>query len=334
MRLWPHPAPNFKDKLTILFCIFKQKYQQVCYNLAQYIESIIMLSKFLDPKNDYAFKQIFGTEKNQDILMHFINDIMCFKGVEQVVSVEFLKTSQDPEIAYQKQSIIDVLCNDETGRQFIIEMQVARTLGFEKRAQYYASKAYSRQLVSGDDYTELKEIIFIAITDFVMFTDKVSGHSTHVILDQDTYAHHLKDFSFTFLELPKYNKTIDELDNLIEKWAYFFKHAEETSEADLARIVGSDQVIYRAYEALNRFSWTEIELNTYEQEEKRERDAQSILMNAKVESKAEGKAEGKAETSYEIARKLVLRGTQIKEAAEIAELTPEQIYQLRKETQT
>jgi predicted transposase/invertase (TIGR01784 family) len=92
--------------------------------------------------------------------------------------------------------------------------------------------------------------------------------------------------------------------------------------------------IYRAYEALNRFSWTEIELNTYEQEEKRERDAQSILMNAKVESKAEGKAEGKAETSYEIARKLVLRGTQIKEAAEIAELTPEQIDQLRKETQT
>jgi hypothetical protein len=40
----------------------------------------------------------------------------------------------------------------------------------------------------------------------------------------------------------------DELDNLIEKWEYFFKHAEETSETGLVRIVGSDQVIYRAYE--------------------------------------------------------------------------------------
>ena len=170
-----------------------------------------MLSKFLDPKNDYAFKQIFGTEKNQDILIHFINDIMCFKDAEQVVSVEFLKTSQDPEIAYQKQSVIDVLCKDETGRQFIIEMQVARMVGFEKRAQYYASKAYSRQLVSGDNYTELKEIIFIAITDFVMFKNKASGYSTHVILDNETHAHHLKDFSCTFLELPKFNKNIDEL---------------------------------------------------------------------------------------------------------------------------
>lgn len=236
-----------------------------------------MLSKFLDPKNDFAFKQIFGTEKNKDILIHFINDILCFKGSEQVVTVDFLKPSQDPDIAYQKQSIVDVLCKDETGRQFIIEMQVARMQGFEKRAQYYASKAYSRQLVSGEDYTELKEVIFIAITNFVMFKDKEGYYSTHVILDKETYVHHLKDFSFTFLELPKFNKNIDELENLMEKWAYFFKHAEETKEADLERIVGSDQVIYRAYEALNRFSWTEIELNTYEQEEKSERDARAIF---------------------------------------------------------
>jgi predicted transposase/invertase (TIGR01784 family) len=263
------------------------------YAIASEVENI-MLSKFLDPKNDYAFKQIFGTEKNQDILIHFINDILCFKGPEQVVSVEFLKTSQDPEIASQKQSTIDVLCKDERGRKFIIEMQVARMQGFEKRAQYYASKAYSRQLIAGDNYTELKEIIFIAITDFVMFKDKASGYSTHVILDNETHAHHLKDFSFTFLELPKFNKKIDELDNLIEKWAYFFKHAEETKEADLQRIVGSDPVMYRAYEALNRFSWTEIELNTYEQAEKRERDAQAIIQQKLIDAEAKGEARGEA----------------------------------------
>ncbi len=259
----------------------------------------MLFSKFLDPKNDFAFKQIFGTEKNQDILIHFINDILCFKGPEQVVSVDFLKTAQDPDIAAQKQSLIDVLCKDETGRQFIIEMQVARMQGFEKRAQYYASKAYSRQLLPGEDYTQLKEIIFIAITDFVMFKDKEEYYSTHVILDKETHAHHLKDFSFTFLELPKFDKEIDELENLIEKWAYFFKHAEETKEGDLERIVGSDQVIYRAYEALNRFSWTEIELNTYEQEEKRERDAQAIIKQKLIDAEAKGEARGKAEGKAE-----------------------------------
>ena len=34
--------------------------------------------------------------------------------------------------------------------QYIVEMQVAQTAGFEKRAQYYASKAYSSQLFEGD----------------------------------------------------------------------------------------------------------------------------------------------------------------------------------------
>ncbi len=251
-----------------------------------------MFNKFLDPKNDYAFKQIFGTEKNKDILIHFINDIVCFQGDQQIVEVKFLKTAQDPEIASKKQSIIDVLCHDEKGRQCIIEMQVARMPGFEKRAQYYASKAYSRQLVAGEDYTQLKEIIFIAITDFVMFKDKVEGHSTHVILDKQTHTHHLKDFSFTFLELPKYNKTIDELGNLIEKWAYFFKHAQETKEADIDRIVGSDHVIYRAYEALNRFSWTDIEFNTYEEAEKRERDARAILKQKLMDAEAKGLSKG------------------------------------------
>jgi len=38
-----------------------------------------MLSKFLDPKNDVAFKRIFGTEKNKDILIHFLNDMITFK---------------------------------------------------------------------------------------------------------------------------------------------------------------------------------------------------------------------------------------------------------------
>ncbi|KJW06308.1 PD-(D/E)XK nuclease transposase family protein [Orientia tsutsugamushi str. UT144] len=38
------------------------------------------VSRFLDPKNDIAFKKIFGSEKNKDILIHFLNDILLFEG--------------------------------------------------------------------------------------------------------------------------------------------------------------------------------------------------------------------------------------------------------------
>ena len=131
------------------------------------------LSKFLDPKNDVAFKKVFGSEKHKDILIHFINDILELEGNNQIEDVEFLSPIQDAEIASKKQSIVDVLCRDKNGVQIIVEMQVAPTKGFEKRAQYYAAKAYSRQLNKGQEadglYENLKAVIFIAIADYIVF---------------------------------------------------------------------------------------------------------------------------------------------------------------------
>jgi len=43
-----------------------------------------MLERFLDPKNDFAFKKIFG-EKNKDILIHFLNDVLEFAGRQMVL---------------------------------------------------------------------------------------------------------------------------------------------------------------------------------------------------------------------------------------------------------
>ena len=161
------------------------------------------ITKFLDPKNDVAFRRIFGSEKNKDILIHFINDVLELKDGDRIKEVTFLSTIQIPEIAAKKQSVVDVLCKDENGVQLIVEMQVSPQTGFEKRAQYYAAKAYSRQLNKGKEegarYIDLKAVIFIAISNNIIFPDKVFYKSDHIILDKDTYAHDLKDFSFLLL---------------------------------------------------------------------------------------------------------------------------------------
>ncbi|MBH5362565.1 Rpn family recombination-promoting nuclease/putative transposase [Wolbachia endosymbiont of Kradibia gibbosae] len=250
------------------------------------------LSKFLDPKNDVAFRRIFGTEKNKDILIHFLNDILGFTGKDEIKEIEFLSTIQDAEIASKKQSIVDVLCRDENGVQVIVEMQVAKTKGFEKRAQYYAAKAYSRQVDKGDQYQGLKEIIFIAIADCILFPNKSEYKSDHVMLDKDSYEHDLKDFYFTFIELPKFPKTKeDQLESIVEKWIYYFKYADETSEEELEKIIGSDVIIKKAYEELNRFNWSEKEFIAYEQEIKRIRDERAVLEQKLDDAKKEGKIE-------------------------------------------
>lgn len=116
--------------------------------------------------------------------------------------------------------------------------------GFEKRAQCYAAKAYSSQTDQGDDYHNLKEIIFIAVADCIIFPDKAEYKSNHTIRDENTNEHDLKDLYFVFIELPKFTKTKeDQLKNIVEKWCYFFRYAAETREEDLDKIVGSDVII-------------------------------------------------------------------------------------------
>ena len=303
-------------------------------------------SKFLDPKNDVAFRRIFGTERNKDILIHFINDVLELKGADQIQEVTFLSTIQEPEIAAKKQSVVDVLCKDANGVQVIIEMQVAPQNGFEKRAQYYAAKAYSRQLNKGSEegsrYQDLKAVIFIAITDYIVFQDKIFYKSDHVILDKESYAHDLKDFSFTFIELPKFKITnVELLTNIIEKWCFFFKNAEKTSEADLRKLIGRDGVIERAYEELNQFNWTEQELLTYEKEIKRVMDnqaAEDYLINAgkaagleigRQEGVEIGKEIGREEEKIAIARAMLIDGDAPQKIARITGLAIQDIEKLK-----
>lgn len=293
------------------------------------------LSKFLNPKTDTAFKKIFGSRKYQNISIRFINDILGFTGDDQIKEVEFLSPIQDPEIASKKQSIVDVLCRDNRGVTHIIEMQVADTLGFEKRAQYYAAKAYSRQLNKGDSkYQNLKEVIFIAIADCVLFPNKEEYLSRHVILDENSYEQDLKDFSFTFVELPKFKKKKgDRLETTIEQWCRFFKYADETTEEEVERIIGRDEVIKEAYEAINQFNWSEQELLAYEEDLKRTRDAIAI-MDAAIE-KAEKVGEtrerdqGKEEEKLAIARNLLRTGLLVQVIADATGLTNEEIEKLK-----
>ena len=94
-----------------------------------------IMAKFLNPTNDLAFKRIFGTEKNKDILLHFLNDIFS-RGDNPIEEVTFLNTFQEREVASNRVSIVDILCRGHDGSRFIVEMQVASEPGFEKRAQY------------------------------------------------------------------------------------------------------------------------------------------------------------------------------------------------------
>lgn len=278
------------------------------------------LGKFLDPKNDFAFKQIFGNVKNKEILIRFLNDMIPFPENGKIVDLSFLKPSQDPETFAKKQSVVDVLCTDTHGCQYIVEMQVAHTEGFEKRAQYYAAKAYGSQMHVGDQYQNLKEIIFLAFTDFILFPNKKAYKSDHVILDKSTFENDLKDFYFCFVELPKFNKTIPELSNATERWIYFLKHAPKTSPDELNALIGSDAILAEAYKALDSFYWSSEQIYHYEQQLKSQRDHKAMLQYAH--------SEGKNYEKHRMAWQLLQEGVDINVIQKVTGFSPDTLANL------
>jgi len=252
-----------------------------------------MISRFLNPKNDLTFKRLFGSEKNKDILIHFLNDIFA-RATNPIEEVDFIKPIMDPEIKELRVSVVDVLCKDLEGNKFIIEMQCAVDTAFIKRAQYYASKVYTSQRGKGDTYKDLKSVTFLAILEETLFPNKKEYLSHHIILDKNSYEHDLKDFSFSFLELEKFNKKPKELTTIVEKWTYFLKNASETSDDELPSIIGSDCILEKAYDALSEYNYSKEEMLYYDQLERNEDVYKTLLSDSLQKGKIEGIAEGEA----------------------------------------
>ena len=97
------------------------------------------------------------------MLIGFLETVLKSQISPPIQELTFLKTIQDPEIASKKQSVVDVVCQDQKGSYYIVEMQVAIQTGFEARAQYYASKAYTSQMGEGDQYKDVKEVFMIML---------------------------------------------------------------------------------------------------------------------------------------------------------------------------
>ncbi|WMT85011.1 Rpn family recombination-promoting nuclease/putative transposase [Wolbachia endosymbiont of Listronotus oregonensis] len=291
------------------------------------------LSKFLDPRNDLCFKKIFGTEKNKNILIHFLNDILGFTEINAIQEVEFLSTIMDPEVASDKQSIVDVLCKDSHGNRYIAEMQLARDKGFEKRAQLYAAKAYSRQLDKSGNYIDLKKVFFIAISNCNLLPEEVDYISTHNIRDIKTNGHYLKDFQFIFIELPKFSKSkVEQLESIVERWCFFFKYAEETTEEDLKEIAEKAPIIKLAYDELDKFRWNEKDLVAYEERIMDLRKEEAILEYrldlAEEKGIQKGIEKGKIEGKIEVAKAMLANNVDVNTIVKFTGLSISEIEEL------
>lgn len=141
--------------------------------------------KFVDPKNDMAFKKIFGNSNKTEILISFLNSVLELPS--PIASLTIASPYQVPQIEELKYTSLDVKAVDNNGREFIVEMQVEGNEKFGKRALYYLAKSYVGQIKVAEDYEKLKPAYFVGILNFNMF-DGDDCLTRHIFINQKTEA--------------------------------------------------------------------------------------------------------------------------------------------------
>src|SRR5436305_7430888 len=124
---------------------------------------------FADPKTDFVFKRIFGSEVHKPLLIELLNALLELAGEHRLVDLKYLSPEQHVPVEELKLSLVDVKCFDDRGRHYVVEMHVLNVEGFEKRVVYNTSKAYVTQLRTGEDYPGLDDVVGVTICDFLLW---------------------------------------------------------------------------------------------------------------------------------------------------------------------
>ena len=252
----------------------------------------------INPRVDIAFKKIFGTEENKDLLLSLVNSILSPQ--DQVAELELLNPYNAQNFRNNKLSILDIKAKSLDGRLFNIEMQVADEADYDKRALYYWARLYTDQLKSGDSYSELAKAIGIHILNFTSITETKKYHNVFHLLEKDDQIHYFKDIELHTIELNKFtgdktlalNDLVAKIQSSLDIWLAFLTRHVLLEQSQLPESL-NQPYLKKALQVLNVMNFTAEERLAYEGRLDWLRLEESALQKRWQDGKAEGLAEGK-----------------------------------------
>jgi predicted transposase/invertase (TIGR01784 family) len=243
------------------------------------------MAQYLDPKNDLVFKKIFG--EHSDLMVSFLNALILLPEGRHIETVEYDSPELVPENPNRKNSIVDVLCTDNYGRKFIVEMQIVWTQDFKKRMLYNASKAFSRQLDRGDDYDLLQPVYSLGIIDDTYDDISKDFYHQYKILNFTNSKDVFPGMEFVMVELPKFNPIAFADRKMAVLWLRFLREIKDKIN-EVSEDLLNDKIISKAVNICEVGAYTPTELATYEAYW----DAVSVERTLANSNFRKGKAEG------------------------------------------
>lgn len=286
----------------------------------------VMSGKYLDPKADLTFKLVFG--EHPDLVMSLLNALLPLDEDGQITSVEYMTPEMVPENPGKKDSVVDVRCIDEKGRQFIVEMQLYWNEFFQQRVLLNASKAVVRQLKKGEDYNLIQPVYCLNLVNDVGFESGPDEfYHDYAIVNVEHSDRIIEGLRFVFVELPKFKpKTIAER-KMAVLWLRFLTEISGNTEDAPAELL-ENELTSKALSIVEKSAMSEAQLYAYEKFWMGITDEKGFLEARYNKGRAEGRAEGKKEANRKNARKMKKLGMTADVISQVTGLPKEEIKDL------
>ena len=275
------------------------------------------IKKKINLKNDIIFKAFFSRKGNEKYLIDFLNAILKIEitkiQVKEEVNLEQLSTTE-------KGGRLDIQAILNDGMIVNIEMQMKNLNNIEQRNDIYEAKTISRYFPRGGEYKKAKEVIAIYILNYNLF-----GFDDY-ILDTVKVLNKHRDYQVNsiskeyYIQLPKFRESNPDMNDKLNQWLAVIDD-EDRGRIEMAK--AKNKIIEEAE--------VEIKYFTADEEARYLADLRDMWESDRNSEIGDAEERGKKENQLEIAKKLLNIGMNVKEIAQITELTIEEIEELNRE---
>ena len=277
--------------------------------------------KYADLLNDEVFKLVFGRESTKDVMIEFLNQVILDR---KILDLEFIDKEMHPIERDAKGTVYDMFCKTDDGSRIIVEVQRRKQPFYPERALYYSTFQIQRQVEAGAEYYDFLPVYVVSILDFKMDDDPDANSVLTAYRLYEEASHKLLTdrVTFIFIELPKFTKTVEELDgNILEGMYFCFKNM---TELESRPEVLDHQIFTKIFDVTELYNMNQDTRDKVLENMTTERD----LRNQMTYAREEGREEGHVEERAKNARNLRDLGVDLEIIAKATGLTVEEIQNL------
>ncbi|MEM8529006.1 MAG: Rpn family recombination-promoting nuclease/putative transposase [Bacteroidota bacterium] len=295
-----------------------------------------LAERYINPLTDFGFKRLFGTEPNKDLLIDFLNVVL--PEVHRVRDLIYRNNENIGNTFIDRKAIFDIYCIGKDGERFIVEMQKAEQKYFKDRSVFYSSFPIQEQSKKKTWNYKLDPVFSVGILDFIFDDHKEENQLLHIVELKNQKGKVFYDkLKFIYIELPKFDKKVSELETRFDKWLYVFTHLWQLQDRPKEL---QDRVFKKLFKVAEIAKFSKEDRKAYEESLKKYRDIKNVVDSAREKGKAEGRAEGRAEGLVEgraegelegkknIALKMKEMGMSIQDIRDLTGLSKEEIDKL------